>query len=148
MVPTMVEAAGGEVASERLEGRSLLALTRGYEGGDWRDAVFSEADYAFRTVRLELGLEANEARALMIRTEDWKYIHYEGFRPQLFDLATDPDEFHDLGEDPGYGQVRAELHERLFVWLRTRRTRKTMGDDVVNARVGTAKQAGFLIGVW
>ncbi len=148
LVPTMVEAAGGNVALERLEGRSLLALTRGDLTGEWRDAVFSEADYSFRRVRLDLGLAANEARAFMIRTDAWKYIHYEGFRPQLFDLQNDPDEFHDLGDDPHYAEMRAELHERLFTWLRARRTRKTIADDVVDARAGTAKQRGFLIGVW
>lgn len=148
LVPTMVEAAGGEVASERLEGRSLLALTRGHEGEDWRDAVFAEADYSFRGVRLGLGLGASEARAFMIRTDDWKYIHYEGFRPQLFDLVGDPDEYHDLGDHQEYEEVRALLHERLFAWLRGRRTRKTISDKVVDARVGTAKERGFLIGVW
>ena len=84
----------------------------------------------------------------MVRDRRWKYILYEGFRPQLFDLEDDPDELSDLGEDPGYGRVRAELRERLFGWLRRRRTRTTISDGAVAQRTGTAKARGILIGVW
>ena len=36
----------------------------------------------------------------MIRQGDWKYVHYAGgYRPQLFNMADDPDELNDLGCD-------------------------------------------------
>jgi arylsulfatase A-like enzyme len=47
LIPTLVEAAGGAITSHRLEGRSLLPLIRG-RAESWRDAVFAEADYAWR----------------------------------------------------------------------------------------------------
>ena len=84
----------------------------------------------------------------MVRTADWKYIYYEHFRPQLFDLNADPQEFHDLGVSADHADVRAELHERLFTWLRTRRTRTTLTDDMVAQRTDTSKQRGIFIGVW
>ena len=34
----------------------------------------------------------------MLRKGDYKYIHYVGERPQLFNLKDDPDELVDLGE--------------------------------------------------
>ena len=148
LVPTFVEAAGGTVATERVEGNSLLPLTRGVPTGDWRDAVFSEADYAFRPARRGLARAPHEARATMVRTADWKYIHYEGYRPQLFDLGADPHELRDLGAAPAHAAVRAELHERLFTWLRQRKTRRTITDQRIEQVTGTAKDRGILIGVW
>ena len=41
---------------------------------------------------------------------------WEGYRPQLFDMAADPLELTDLGDDPAYAAIRADLHERLFAW--------------------------------
>ena len=36
----------------------------------------------------------------MVADKRWKLIHAPGFRPMLYDLATDPNEFRDLGADP------------------------------------------------
>ena len=35
-------------------------------------------------------------------------------RPQLFNLAEDPDEINDLAEDPAHAHVRDELVERVL----------------------------------
>lgn len=149
VIPTFLDALGGEVPSNKLEGRSLLPLLRD-DGGDipWRDAAFSEAEYALRLARLTLGLEPHECRVFMVRGERYKYIHYEGFRPQLFDLSQDPDELVDLGESPEHEAVRAELHERLFRWLRTRPIRYVLSDEEMAQRTGKSKERGFHIGVW
>jgi arylsulfatase A-like enzyme len=48
-----------------------------------------------------------------LRTARYKYIEYpDGYR-QLFDLAADPGEVHNLGLDPAYAATRERLHERL-----------------------------------
>ena len=148
LIPTFIEAAGGEVRDMRLEGRSLMPLLRDRPPEDWRDATFSEADYAFRQARRALDLPPDRARAFMIRTEDWKYVLYDGFPPQLFDLRSDPSELVDLGRDPAMAEIRADLHERLFAWLRARRTRRTIDSETIEKRTGTAKSRGFHIGVW
>lgn len=93
-------------------------------------------------------LAPHEARAFMVRTADWKYNYYEHFRPQLFDLKADLQELNDLGQHPDYATVRTDMHERLFAWLRTRRTRTTLSDDAVAQRTATNKQRGIMIGVW
>jgi arylsulfatase A-like enzyme len=149
LLPTFLDALGGDLHPQRLEGRSLLPLLRpGSEPVAWRDAAFSELDYAFRPARLALGLAPHEARAFMVCTAQWKYIFYEHFPPQLFDLSVDPDEFHDLGASPEHAVVRATLHERLFAWLRTRRTRTTIADSTIAQRTANTRQRGILIGVW
>jgi hypothetical protein len=44
--------------------------------------------------------------------------------------------------------MRATLHERLFTWLRTRRTRTTITDTAVAQRTAGTQRRGILIGVW
>jgi arylsulfatase A-like enzyme len=149
VIPTFLDTLGAEIPTNRLEGRSLLPLLR--DGGPdipWRDAAFSEAEYAIRKARVELGLEPHECRAFMIVTERWKYILYEKYRPQLFDLENDPQEQNDLGRDEAHADVRAELHERLFRWLRTRPIRPTRTDAQMAGLTGKAKERGYFIGVW
>ena len=71
---------------------------------------------------------------MMVRTTEWKYVHWEGFRPQLFDLGADPDEFRDVGASPAFDAMRSRLRERLFDWLATRKRRTTVSDERVEAR--------------
>ena len=148
LLPTFIDVNGGAQQPHRLEGRSLMPLIRGSNTSEWRDMAFSEADYAF----LESGKILNVGggmggRAYMALGERWKYIHYENYRPQLFDMQGDPDELHDLGESDEHADIRADLHERLFHWLRHRRTRTSIDDGAVVKRSG-AKPKGLKIGVW
>ena len=148
LIPTFLHCQNGEMHEHRLEGRSLLPLLRGQKVSSWRDAVFSETDYTFHPARKSLGLGPEGARAYMVRTTEWKYILYEGFPSQLFHLSEDSHEQNDLGEDITYSNQRAELHERLFCWLRNRRQRGTLTHREVEHRTGNAKERGFFFGVW
>jgi len=148
VVPTILDALGLPAAAHRIEGRSLLTSIRGGDSGPWRDAAFSELDYGFRRARRTLGRGVRECRAFMVRTAAWKYVHWEGFRPQLFDLAVDPDELVDLGADPRRHAERQALRERLFDWLATRRRRTTVDDALVDARTDVHRGRGIHIGVW
>ena len=49
----------------------------------------------------------------MIRVGKWKYVHYAGYEPQLFDLEADPFEARDLGTDPDHADVVADCDRRL-----------------------------------
>ena len=128
VVPTIVEALGIAGSPHRVEGRSLLPLLRAESPPHWRDAVFAELDYGFRRARQVLGRGVRDCRAFMVRTADWKYVHWEGFRAQLFDLAADPLEQCDLGVDPRYEAVRVGMRERLFDWLAACKRRTTVDD--------------------
>ena len=148
LIPTFLEALGGEIPAHRLEGRSLLALIRGRQPDDWRDAVFCDSDYGLRKARRWLGLAPHEARAFMVRTADWKYVDYRGFRPQLFNLQEDPGELNDLGADPAFADRRREMRDRLHDWMASRRLRTTVSDERIAASSGTAHERGYLFGVW
>ena len=147
LIPTFLDALGEPPVPHRLEGRSLLPLLHG-KRVSWRDAAFSEHDYGFMKARLELELGPSQARSYMVRTERWKYVFFEGFRAQLFDLVNDPREQRDLGTDPAYDAVRSEMHERLFQWMRRRAIRTTMSDETVSQRTNTARERGIIIEIW
>jgi len=147
LLPTFMESLGGSPPEHILEGRSLLPIVR-MRDVLWRDAAYSELDYSFRQQRRELGLSPGQARAYMVRTDAWKYVLYERFPPQLFDLRNDPDELVDLGRDHAHAGVRRELHERLFSWLRDRRRRTTMSDAEIEQRTEAWRQNGVFAGAW
>jgi arylsulfatase A-like enzyme len=113
-VPTILDALALDPAEHLVEGRSLLPLTRG-GAPPWRDGVVSELDWTFRGARRRLGHATGQHHAWMLRDARWKYVHWSsGYRPQLFDLAADPEEFHDLGADPAHEAIRARMREGLL----------------------------------
>jgi arylsulfatase A-like enzyme len=153
VVPTILESLGLPRHDNVVEGRSLIPLTRGAKSENstpvaWRDAVFSELDYSFREARLILKRQPGECRAIMVRTDRWKYVWWQDFRPMLFDLQADPQERRDLGTDPAHEGVRAEMDARIGQWARSRKTRVTVDDAYVAARTAKHKQHGIFFGVW
>ncbi|MGI9509044.1 MAG: sulfatase-like hydrolase/transferase, partial [Geminicoccaceae bacterium] len=148
LVPTFLGVTGAPSANHRLEGRSLEPLLHGEPVTEWRDAVFSEIDYAFYAARKTLDVGVSDARGYMLRTERWKYVHFRHFPPQLFDLENDPDEFNDLGRDPSHEATRRDLHARLLDRLTARKNRVTMTDDGVYAMRGDEDSTGIIIGKW
>jgi choline-sulfatase len=49
----------------------------------------------------------------MVRHGHYKYIHYVGLPPMLFDLERDPCERNDLGRDPAYEALVRECERQL-----------------------------------
>jgi len=149
ILPTLVELAGGASSEERVEGRSLVPFLRETKPSWTRESVFSEIDYSDRGARASLGLHPYDCRARAIQTSRWKYILHERFRPQLFDLDNDPDEFIDLGQDPGYASVRQDCYDQLFTWYRNLKVRTEVPTEFL-FKMGPDRdeQRGILIGRW
>ena len=148
LVPTFIEATGAPDVPHRLEGRSLGPLLRGEMPDDWRDAAFSEIDYAFYDARDALDVDVNDARAYMIRTEDWKLVYYKGFASQLFDLKNDPQEICDLGRDPDHAGQVAVMTDKLLNRLLDRKNRVTMTNEEALATRAGEGSSGVVIGRW
>jgi arylsulfatase A-like enzyme len=147
LVPTFIEAAGGEVPDHILEGHSLLPLLHGAQG--WpRDIAVSEYDFAFREARALLGSAIRDSRAVMVFDGRWKLVHVTGYRPMLFDLETDPQEFTDLGDHPDHADTRARLGSGLLRWTERLRTRTTITDARVDRLTEIEKDEGIWIGFW
>ncbi|MGE0715830.1 MAG: alkaline phosphatase family protein [Alphaproteobacteria bacterium] len=148
LLPTFIEATGAPGAPHLLEGRSLMPLLRGPTPTEWREAAFSELDYAFREARLLLKREPADCRAFMVRTERWKYVEWHGFRPQLFDLQEDPRELVDLGTSGAHRAIRREMKDRLWDWASRRRLRTTLSDEEVRRRTARHREHGIFFGMW
>ncbi len=148
LVPTFLEWAGGEQQPHRLEGMSLASLIEGTAGTEQRDAVFCDSDFALRHARNTLGLDVDEARGFMVRTRRWKYVHFEKFPPQLFDLDADPRELDDLGTSPLHAEIRIQMKDRLFDWLSSLKTRTTVTHDFIRRMTGGARRRGYRFGEW
>ncbi len=150
LAPTFLEALGADPASQahRLEGRSLVPLLRGAAPAQWRRFAISEYDYSLQPVAAKLGVEPRDARLFMIADARWKLVHAPGFRPMLYDLATDPSEFRDLGADPACEDERRRLMAALNAWGLRHAQRTTISDQQIRDRRGKSQRRGILIGVW
>jgi arylsulfatase A-like enzyme len=150
LAPTFLEALGADPASQahRLEGRSLVPLLRGAAPAQWRRFAISEYDYSLQPVAAKLGIEPRDARLFMIADARWKLVHAPGFRPMLYDLLTDPHEFHDLGADPACEDQRLRLMTALNAWGLRHAQRTTISDHQIRDRRGKSQRRGILIGVW
>jgi arylsulfatase A-like enzyme len=150
IVPTLVEFAGGIAPLERIEGHSLLPFLHQKDSLlSWRDCAISEIDFSDRGPRTLLGVHPAECRSRMIKTAKWKYIFHEHFPPQLFDLENDPHEFIDLGDDPGYREVRQENHDRLFAWFRGLKVRTEIPmETLFGMGPELDEELGIMIGHW
>jgi choline-sulfatase len=99
--PTFIHALGARRDPEdaALPGHSLLDIAQGY--------------VPRRTVLSEYHATGALVGSYMVRHGKYKYIHYVGLPPMLFDLAADPFERKDLGRDPAYAAVVHECEQRL-----------------------------------
>jgi arylsulfatase A-like enzyme len=148
LAPTFLQAVGADVPGHILEGRSLQPWLHG-ETPDWRAAVVSEYDWAASPMAADLGVAPRDARLFMVFDGRWKLMHAEGgFRPMLFDLATDPQELVDLGGSPDHAAVLARMHDLLHTWSRRMAQRTTVSDaQLLARRQGGSERVGVLIGV-
>jgi choline-sulfatase len=77
----------------------------------WEIAAGAHPD---RNVLSEYHAVASITGAFMIRHFRWKYIHHVGYRPELFDLESDPGETTDLAERPDMASVLTECEAALL----------------------------------
>ncbi|MDB5992353.1 MAG: betC [Herbaspirillum sp.] len=68
-----------------------------------------------RNVLVEYHGMGSTTGAFMIRHQQYKYVFYVNYPPQLFDLKADPEELTDLAADPAYAEVLKECHQHLTV---------------------------------
>jgi hypothetical protein len=77
-----IDRAGDGPAPHRLEGRSIVPLlTSATALADWRTTVYCDNDFTLRHARR-------------------KYVYFQQFASQLYDLEADPAEQCDFGRSP------------------------------------------------
>ncbi|MBI4084113.1 MAG: sulfatase-like hydrolase/transferase [Candidatus Lambdaproteobacteria bacterium] len=117
--PTVLDCVGARPdPADRPVGHSLLGIARG--------------ETPARTVLSEYHAMASRAGSYMIRHGDHKYIRHVGYPPQLFDLARDPDELHDLAPEPA---------SRPLLWTCEAALRTLLDPEAVDARCKADQRA-------
>ncbi len=144
LAPTFIDTTSSKIPDHILEGKSLLPFLHG-KASDERQYVISEYDYSATPQCVKLGLEPRDARLFMVFDGRYKMVHAEGgFRPMLFDLEKDPNEFTDLGTSESHHQVIDKLYEHLAQWGRRLSQRVTRSEDEIKAMRGNSLRRGVL----
>ena len=99
LYPTVVENAG-LVANRDLPGQSLFETA-------------SSPDDPDRPVFSEYHATAAKSAVFMIRRGRYKYIHYVGYPPELYDLESDPEELANLALTDEYDGLLVEFEQAL-----------------------------------
>jgi len=110
LAPSVLEICGAPPL-EGIHGRSWKGLLEGDASG-WRKAWFYQYNY-----EKQFPYTPNVRG---VRTDDWKYVHYphgdgspDRHMAELYHLAEDPGENHNLIDDPACAAKLAELKEEL-----------------------------------
>jgi arylsulfatase A-like enzyme len=76
---------------------------------DFRDASFDGPEQA-------LGLTLHQCNLAVIRDRRFKYVHFAGLEPLLFDLASDPGAFVNLARSEAHRAVALDYAQALISW--------------------------------
>lgn len=112
LYPTLVELCGLP-AKQGLDGRSIVPLLRN-PSAQW--------DYPAITTYHR----GNNA----VRSQQWRFIHYEDGKEELYDMQNDTNEWHNLANDPKYASVLAE-HRK---WLPKDQAKSVKPSDIAAKR--------------
>ena len=96
-MPTILDYVG-QAASGHIHGQSVRPLVEGRQV-PWRDYAFCQ--------------RADQSR--MLRTEHYKYVLVRGGKKvALYDLRQDPDENHNVAQQPQRADAVRQMHRRLL----------------------------------
>ena len=106
LFPTILELAGVDDHNldSTLKGRSLLKILQ--EPEDLERVVLSEYHAA-----------ASKSGSFMLRDGQYKYIHYVGYEPELYDLINDPEELVDISGLVASEEILMKFEKKLRDFL-------------------------------
>ncbi len=68
------------------------------------------------TAQQALGLDLDSCSLAVHRDARFKYVHFAGLKPLLYDLSEDSGECVDRAGDPAYAGARLDAAEALLSW--------------------------------
>jgi arylsulfatase A-like enzyme len=117
LMPTLLDRLALDIPPQ-CDGRSLRPfLESSPMPADWRREVHWEYDFRdLPGIDALLGLPSNACNLCVIRDARFKYVHFAGLAPLLFDLESDPSELVDCSTDPAHASVMIEYTQRMLSW--------------------------------
>jgi arylsulfatase A-like enzyme len=121
LMPTILDMIGRQPPAQ-CDGFSLRGFCQGQHPEGWYPEGWRQEYYAEFDMRSPwegnnkplLGLRDDQCMVRIIRGRRYKYVHFEGLPCLFFDLDADPDEFHNLIDDPACQQHVAEYARKAL----------------------------------
>lgn len=111
VAPTIIDLAGLPVPAD-MQGKSLVPLLHNKTTA-WREEFFYE--HLYKVPEQWEDTVGYIPRSIGIRTKDFKYLRYIDYQPfyeELYDLQNDPKERHNLANNPLYAAQLEKLRKR------------------------------------
>ncbi|WP_436642595.1 alkaline phosphatase family protein [Microbaculum sp. FT89] len=135
IVPTILDRIGADVPIH-LDGRSLVPFLTGGAPANWREEAHWEFDFrevATAETEQHFGLPLDALNLAVVRGDRFKYVHFGGLPPLLFDMQADPGELTNLAGDPAYRDARLDMAEKLLAWRARHLDRSLSGIELTEA---------------
>lgn len=135
LVPTILAWLGQPVPAE-CNGHALQPWLGGETPASWRQSTFWEFDFRGPvSLHFEraLGLSSDQCVLNVIRDDDFKYVHFVGLPPLLYDLRSDPGELTDRAADPAMAPIVADRARRLLTH-RMLHAERTLANAMLTSR--------------
>ena len=117
LAPTIIDWLGGDIPAD-WNGRSLLSIVGNTQFQlPAREFVVFEWDFRelYYTDSIEkLKLAPEECNLTVIRSNEWKYVHFPTFPSLLYNINNDPYEKDNLASNPSYDSIKAEMAGKLL----------------------------------
>lgn len=117
--PTLLDYAGIPVPSE-MQGVSGRAMLRGATPPQWKESLYYRYwDHGGHNVCAHYGVRTPTHKLIYFHPPDVTLYGIVDAEPrlspywELFDLVADPNELHNVYDDPAYAHVQAQLHAEL-----------------------------------
>ena len=106
IAPTILDIAGIDIPAE-MDGVSLYPTLKGRAGPSRKDFFMEHVDI--------IKVKTPIPDSMGVRSAEWKYIRYVNVDPEveeMYNIKTDPQESHNLANDPKYAPIKKQLRKR------------------------------------
>lgn len=118
IMPTILDYMGRSVPAQ-CDGRSLAPFIDDSGPEKWRDAVhwlFDFRDPLGKKAENAFSLDSRACNMMVLRDQDYKYVHFAGLPALLFDVKNDPNETVDLASDPAHQKTLLHYAQAMMSW--------------------------------
>lgn len=134
VMPTVLDLLGLPIPRQ-VDGFPLTKWLEGAVPGKWRSEAHVEYDFGdpvFQLYEKGLGLRTEQCGLTMIRSEEYKYVHFAGLPPLFYNLREDPHQLANRANDPSCRDAMLDMAQRLLTWRMTTEDRDLSNFHIEN----------------